>query len=217
MKRDDPPPNYELGLLRSAEVRSTRSKEHVSQTWAFIVGSACGLSPGNLVFDPHSQRLLRRLLVKPPRTLQEFAVRLNEGGRRTATGLPWTASTVHRVFQAHDSSPKELHASLLPQPFVQKPKRPTTGLEVAGLEMHSDAENRFGRWVPASLKPPNKGDWVRLRVEVGEYQVGTRFRVVKRRGRTIAGKHFLLFDEMSLDYLQLDRWMEHPSKVTSHG
>ena len=214
MDRKPPPPNYDVGLARSAESRTGRSKEHQARAWALIAGFAWGLVPGRVVYDPSNRAASAKTRTTPPRTLEQYAARLNEAGSRTSRGLLWTGSTVHRVFQQHGMTPKRLREAMVPQPFLPTPKVPKTGREVEALAPYSGTENRFGRWVAAVAHPPCKGDLVRLRATSRGYAGGTVFRVRQRQKGLVAVRHdVLLFDE-TLNLTNLDRWVrKSPGKL----
>lgn len=149
-----PPPNYKVGLARSAASRQATARRHQAEVWSAIVSIA---------------------LLEEPRTLAEYATHLTGFGISTARGGPWTPGLVHRVMKGHGVTPKRLLERVTcPLPYV-KIDWPT---EVyAAYRQRIDAidqpSQRTGQWLPLTQWEPAKCDLVR-HAKYGEGQVMAR-------------------------------------------
>lgn len=198
------PRNYQEGLARSAAVRTGRSEEHSQKTWALILALAHGLRPGGIVIDPAARSARAKKLSSPPPTLIAYAQALNEAGHRTSRGLEWTPPTVQRVIKTiggSDCTPKSLREWVKPQPFLPKSDAPK---DVIGSLRVGDGG--WGKWIPAIAVPPMKGDWVRLKLDVGDYSKGTVLRVSARKKGMIEVMD-IFGDRTSIKSINIERWM----------
>lgn len=137
------PPNHLIGQARSRQVRSTASARVQRNAWHAIVDIA---------------------ILYEPRTLRQFADRLNEWDVPTSRGGKWTPQLVQRVMAAHDTTAKKLTRRVT-QPSIYD-KRTDWPVEVykayrQRVEQIDTPSKATGEWLPATQHEPCVSDLVR--------------------------------------------------------